>query len=142
MAALVDAARGAMAHAHAPYSGFAVGAAVLLTDGQIVTGANFENASYGLSLCAETVVLATVNSLGRLADVEAIAVAGGTQSAIVAPCGRCRQVMHEAQEIAGRHLPVYCAAASGDAMTEYSVAALLPRAFGPADLGVTRKKKS
>ena len=51
--ALIAAARGAMAHAHAPYSRFAVGAAVRLTDGSIVTGCNFENASYGLSLCAE-----------------------------------------------------------------------------------------
>ncbi|ALR22603.1 cytidine deaminase [Sphingobium baderi] len=140
--ALVDAAREAMAHAHAPYSGFAVGAAVRLTDGRIVTGANFENASYGLSLCAETVALATVNSQGRLADVEAIAVAGGADGAIVAPCGRCRQVMHEAEQIAGRPLPVYCAAASGEAMIEHSVSALLPYAFGPADLGVTTKKRS
>lgn len=50
IAALVAAARGALAHAHAPYSRFAVGAAVRLTDGSIVTGSNFENASYGLSL--------------------------------------------------------------------------------------------
>ncbi|BAV64044.1 cytidine deaminase [Sphingobium cloacae] len=127
-----------MAHAHAPYSGFAVGAAVRLTDGQIVTGANFENASHGLSLCAETVVLATVNSLGRLADVEAIAVAGGKDC--ISPCGRCRQVMHEAEQIAGRPIAVYCAAASGDAMMEHGVATLLPHAFGPADLGVTKKK--
>ena len=140
--ALVDAAREAMAHAHAPYSGFAVGAAVRLTDGRIVTGANFENASYGLSLCAETVALATVNSQGRLADVEAIAVAGGADGAIVVPCGRCRQVMHEAEQIAGRPLPVYCAAASGEAMIEHSVSALLPYAFGPVDLGVTTKKRS
>src|SRR3546814_2863516 len=68
---LVEAAREAMRHAHAPYSRFAVGAAVRLTDGRIVTGCNFENASYGLSLCAETVALAAANAQGRLADVEA-----------------------------------------------------------------------
>jgi len=140
VAALVEAARGAMAHAHAPYSGFAVGAAVRLTDGEIVAGTNFENASYGLSLCAETVALATVNSRGRLADVEAIAVAGGVDG--VTPCGRCRQVMVEAEQIAGRPIAVYCASASGDAVTEHRVSALLPYAFGPMDLGVTRKKRS
>ena len=78
---LIAAAREAMAHAHAPYSRFAVGAAVRLTDGSIVAGCNFENASYGLSLCAETVALASVNAQGRLADVEAIAVVGGAMDA-------------------------------------------------------------
>src|SRR6201996_4652839 len=102
-AVLVDAARAAARHAHAPYSRFAVGAALLLNDGSIVTGTNFENASYGLSLCAETVALATANAQGRLADVVAIAVIGGamgpdglpTGSDVVGPCGRCRQVMNE-----------------------------------------------
>src|SRR3546814_7040356 len=68
LATLIDAARVAASHAHAPYSRFAVGAALRLTDGSIVTGANFENASYGLSLCAETVALACANAQGRLAD--------------------------------------------------------------------------
>ena len=56
---LIEAARAAALHAHAPYSRFAVGAALLMSDGSIVTGANLENASYGLSLCAETVAVAT-----------------------------------------------------------------------------------
>ncbi|AMK22663.1 cytidine deaminase [Sphingobium sp. TKS] len=141
---LIEAARGAMAHAHAPYSRFAVGAAVRLTDGQIITGCNFENASYGLSLCAETVALAAVNAQGRFADVEAIAVVGGamgadgsiTGDAIVTPCGRCRQIMNEAEQMAGRTLAIYCAAPEGDAMVEHSVAELLPHAFGPRDLGI------
>ena len=95
---LIAAARNAMKHAHAPYSRFAVGAAVRLSGGAIVTGSNFENASYGLSLCAETVALACANAQGRLSDVEAIAMAGGYMAAdgtitghdIVTPCGRCR----------------------------------------------------
>ena len=74
---LIDQARAAARNAHAPYSNFGVGAAVLLSDGQVVSGANFENASYGLSLCAETVAIATVNAQGRLADVVAIGVVGG-----------------------------------------------------------------
>jgi cytidine deaminase len=145
IAALVAAARAAMARAHAPYSRFAVGAAVRLTDGAIVTGANFENASYGLSLCAETVAIAAANAQGRLADIAAIAVAGGPIGAdgriggagVVTPCGRCRQIMNEAEQMAGRTIDIHCAAAEGDAVTTHSVADLLPFAFGPANLGLT-----
>ncbi len=143
---LVAAARGAMAHAHAPYSRFAVGAAVRLTDGSIVTGCNFENASYGLSLCAETVALASVNAQGRFADVAAVAVVGGAMDAadeaLVTPCGRCRQIMNEAEQMAGRTLAIYCATPSGSRITEHRVADLLPHAFGPADLGITPNRKS
>lgn len=145
---LIEAAREAMRHAYAPYSRFAVGAAVRLTNGQVVTGCNFENASYGLSLCAETVALAAANAQGRLADVEAIAVVGGAMGAdgaasgeaIITPCGRCRQVMNEAEQMAGRTLAIYCAAPEGDALVEHRVAELLPLAFGPADLGITPGK--
>ena len=76
-AVLVEAAREAAAHAHAPYSRFAVGAALLLEDGTTITGANFENASYGLSLCAETVAVATANAAGRLRDILAIVCSSG-----------------------------------------------------------------
>lgn len=142
--ALVTAARAAMRNAHAPYSRFAVGAAVRLTDGTIITGANFENASYGLSLCAETVAMASANAQGRLAEVEAIAVAGGTidpsgaitGSAVITPCGRCRQIMNETEQMAGRPLAILCTGAEGDMVVEHSLAALLPHAFGPADLGI------
>ncbi|MDX3900129.1 MAG: cytidine deaminase [Sphingobium sp.] len=148
-AALIAAARAALVHAHAPYSRFSVGAAVRLTDGTVITGCNFENASYGLSLCAETVALAAANAAGRLADVEAIAVVGGRQAtdgsvggdAIVSPCGRCRQILNEAEQMAGRPLAIYCAQIEGDAVVEHSVSALLPHAFGPADLGITAHSK-
>ena len=65
---LIEAARAARANAYAPYSRFPVGAAVRLSDGEVVVGANFENASFGLSLCAETVALAAANAQGRLGD--------------------------------------------------------------------------
>lgn len=137
---LIAAARGAMANAHAPYSRFAVGSAVRLTDGGIVAGCNFENASYGLSLCAETVALASVNALGRLRDVVAIAVVGGAMDAadeaLVTPCGRCRQVMNEVEQMAGRTLAIHCATPGGDRILELKLADLLPHAFGPADLGL------
>ena len=141
---LVAAAREAARNAHAPYSRFAVGAAVLLDDGTIITGANFENASYGLSLCAETVAIATASAAGRLRDIVAIGVIGGamdvdgraTGMSPVSPCGRCRQVINEAAQMGGRDLPVHCGAAEGDAVRTYSVSELLPDAFGPADLGI------
>jgi cytidine deaminase len=138
--ALIEAAREAAKNAYAPYSNFAVGAAVLLSDGSVVTGANFENASYGLSLCAETVALATVSAQGRFRDVVAIGVIGGrmghADTAPVSPCGRCRQIINEAAQVGGRDLPVYCGGATGDAIATYRLSELLPHAFGPADLGL------
>jgi cytidine deaminase len=144
VALLVEAARRAARHAHAPYSRFAVGAALLMTDGSVVTGANVENASYGLSLCAETVAIATASAQGRIAEIVAIAVIGGamdadghpTGSTPVSPCGRCRQVINEAAQMGRRDLPVHCGAAEGTAVKTYLLSALLPDAFGPADLGI------
>ena len=145
-AALVEAARAAMAHAYAPYSRFAVGAAVRLDDGAIIAGANFENASLGLSLCAETVAIASANASGKLARVVAIAVIGGAMegremeegaeaSAFppITPCGRCRQIIAEAASLAGRDIRVYCASLFGKEIAAYSVADLLPHAFSGAD---------
>ena len=141
---LIAAARIAALNAHAPYSRFGVGAAVLLNDGSIITAANFENASYGLSLCAETVALASTSAAGRLRDVVAIGVIGGAMDAggvprgmaPVSPCGRCRQVINEAAQMGHRDITVWCGAAEGDVMTRYLLSELLPDAFGPADLGI------
>lgn len=143
--ALVQAARTAALNAHAPYSRFAVGAALLMTDGSVITGANVENASYGLSLCAETVAIATASAAGRLREVAAVAVIGGAMNAAgrptgtdpVSPCGRCRQVLNEAAQLGGRDLPVHCGAAEGNAVRSHLLSALLPHAFGPADLGIS-----
>jgi cytidine deaminase len=141
--ALIAAARTAAKNAHAPYSRFAVGAALRMTDGSIITGANFENASYGLSLCAETVAVATASAQGRLAEIAEVAVIGGmmadgvpTGDKPVRPCGRCRQVLNEAAQIGRRDLTVFCAGAEGDAVEEHRLSELLPHAYGPADLGL------
>ncbi len=140
---LVEAAREAAKQAHAPYSTYGVGAAVRLSDGQIISGCNFENASYGMTLCAETVALATVNSAGKLRDVREIAIVGGLikEGAIqgiesVHPCGRCRQIINEAAQLSKHDVMVHCAAAEGDALNSLPISALLPHAFGPADIGV------
>jgi cytidine deaminase len=138
-AELIAAARAAMGHAYAPYSRYAVGAALRLVDGTILTGSNFENASYGLSLCAETVAIAAANAAGRLADIAVLAVAGGPVGGagtdIVTPCGRCRQILNEAQGVGGREIAILCASASGARVARHRLAELLPHAFGPASLG-------
>jgi cytidine deaminase len=126
--ALIAAARAAANNAYAPYSKFHVGAAILLTDGRVVTGANVENASYGLSLCAETVALAKIANDGDLANVVEIAVTGGTDT--IFPCGRCRQLLNEAAQLGDRDIAVYC----GSPRNRHMLSALLPHAFGPKDL--------
>jgi cytidine deaminase len=126
--ALFAAARDAATRAYAPYSNFHVGAAILLTDGRVITGANVENASYGLSLCAETVALAKIANEGDLANVLEIAVIGGTGT--IFPCGRCRQLLNEAAQLGDRDIAVYC----GAPRNRHMLSALLPHAFGPKDL--------
>ena len=140
---LMAAAREAMAHAHAPYSHYAVGAALLLTDGQVIDGANMENASYGMTLCAETVALGTANSQGDLRNIVAIAIVGGRMTDtgvqgkdVCRPCGRCRQMLHEAASLGRRDITVYCSAADGGEIETHNLSDLLPLAFGPADLGL------
>jgi len=92
-AALVALARDAREHAHAPYSKFKVGAALLSSSGEIVTGCNIENASYGLTLCAERVAVFKAVSEG-FRDFEAIAVVAESVRP-TAPCGPCRQILWE-----------------------------------------------
>ncbi|CAN5392175.1 cytidine deaminase [soil metagenome] len=133
---LIAAARDAAAHSHAPYSKFSVGAALLLSDGSVVTGTNFENASYGLSLCAETVALAKANCDGNLRNIVEIAVIGGVPNgtAIVRPCGRCRQMLNEAAQLGARDIIIHCSSGDASAVETHRLSDLLPYAFGPSDL--------
>lgn len=94
-AELLSAARDAAEYAYAPYSGFRVGAALLLEGGEIVTGANVENASYGLSICAErSAVVRAVAHHGPKLRIHAVAVTN-LNNAPGSPCGACRQVLSE-----------------------------------------------
>jgi cytidine deaminase len=137
---LIDAARDAAANAWAPYSRFSVGAALLLADGSIVTGANVENSSYGLSLCAETVAVAKASADGRMRDVVAVGIVGGMtgQDGVepILPCGRCRQILNEAAQAGKRDLKVWCSGLTGGPIAAYTLSELLPHAFGPANLGI------
>ena len=134
---LIEAARDAAGHAYAPYSNYHVGAALLLDTGEIVSAANFENASYGMTLCAETVAIAKASSEGQLKQIIQIAVIGGPKGAVgagdaVTPCGRCRQIIKEVADLTERDIPVHCAHADG--YDTHLLSELLPNAFGPANL--------
>ena len=109
---LLGIAHRAMDNSHAPYSRFRVGAALRFADGTVVTGSNAENASYGLSLCAEAVAV------------------HGSAIAPSPPCGRCRQMLTEMARLGGTDPVVWSAGEGGDVI-EARLSALLPHAFGP-----------
>jgi cytidine deaminase len=90
---LLDAARAARLHAHAPFSKFQVGAALETEDGQVITGCNVENATYGLTICAERVAMFKAISEGHRRFVR-VAVVADT-AAPTPPCGACRQILWE-----------------------------------------------
>lgn len=123
--ALIQAAMAARAQAYAPYSHYKVGAALLMPDGRIFTGVNVENASYGLTICAErTAVFKAVSEGYR----EFLAIAVATENA-GSPCGACRQVL---AEFAG-DVPVWLVDAAGNGR-ETTLYTLLPDHFGPQHL--------
>lgn len=118
-ARLVRAARAASRRAYAPYSKFAVGAAVLAADGTLYAGCNVENASYGLTVCAERVAMQSAVAAGRR-RLRAVAVAGPSG---INPCGACRQVMAEFG------VETVIVAGSGALPESISLRELLPRPF-------------
>ncbi len=124
---LRDNATGMIERAYAPYSSFPVGASGLTDDGRIVVGCNGENVSYGLGICAEVGLVASLiaSGGGRLVSVSVCDATGS----ILMPCGRCRQVLYE-------H-------GGGDLLVDHrdgptTLARLLPDAFGPDDLDAVR----
>ena len=126
---LLHAAQAAAENAYAPYSDFPVGAALLATNGAILTGVNVENASFGLTLCAERTALVKAISEGHR-DFQAIAVwASRRPHGSVTPCGACRQVM---AEFLSPQTPVIMTDESNGQLRILSMTELLPEAFGPA----------
>ncbi len=124
---LKAAAKTAAGRAYAPYSKFHVGAAILTSSGKIFSGCNVENASYGLSNCAERTAIFSAVAAGET-QLKCVVVYTPTKLA-TAPCGACRQVIHEfgpeAQVIS------FC---DGAEQIDVSIGTLLPGAFGPRDL--------
>lgn len=122
---LISKAKEGRLNAYVPYSKFLVGASCLMKDGNIITGCNVENASYGLSMCAERTTLFKMITLGYTKDdCVAFAVVGDTEGPI-SPCGACRQVM---DELLNEDCVVYLSNLKGD-IKEYTVKELLPYSF-------------
>jgi cytidine deaminase len=122
-APLIEAAKTAMKNAYAPYSNFRVGAAVLTATGQVFTGCNVENASYGMTNCAErTAIFSAVASCGPKLEIRAVAVAND-QGAPCSPCGACRQVIYEF----GPEATIFFPGAEG--WKEAQITELLPEGF-------------
>lgn len=133
---LMEHACAATERAYAPYSRFNVGAAILLIDNSIVTGSNFENISYGLSLCAETVAVATLNAMGKLSQMLQIGIAcdgllAGKDEVEIVPCGRCRQVLSEAALVTKRDIEVLMMTGDMAAVRRVMLSKLLPLPFSP-----------
>jgi len=138
---LIAAARAAALKAYAPYSHFHVGCAILSTDGELVTGANMENACYRLGVCAEQSGLAAAQQAFGLSRVAKIVVAGGAAgdgelegSSVVTPCGGCRQAILEAAQLGSRDVEIVCASGDGRQVETHRIGDLLPHGFGPANL--------
>ncbi len=120
---LIDAARDALTRAYAPYSGLKVGAAVLTARGQVYSGANVDNASYGLTLCAERAAMAVaVAAEGPEMRIRALVVVSD-QAGPFAPCGACRQVI---SEFGPEALVIF---QGEDGLDQASISELLPQAF-------------
>jgi cytidine deaminase len=138
---LVQRARAAALRAYAPYSRFSVGCAIESVDGEIVTGANMENACYRLGVCAEISALTAAQAAFGLDKVGRIAVAGGhvANGALagndpVTPCGGCRQAIYEAADLSGLDIEVISANGDGTRSIASTIRQLLPHGFGPTSL--------
>lgn len=130
---LVEEARRATGLSYSPYSRFAVGAAVLLENGEVVRGANQENASYPVGICAERTALATAQNLYPGVAVVALALAarnaeGLLTEDVVTPCGMCRQAIAECEKRYGRSIRIIMSSRT-ETMAAESIKELLPMAF-------------
>jgi cytidine deaminase len=131
-------------NAYAPYSKFSVGAAVR-TERAVYVGANLENASYGIGICAEVSAVTAANSAGDF-NIKAIAVVGYPSDDptkgidIVTPCGRCRQIIFEASQASATDIRIISCNGDLSKCKVSSASELLPDSFGPANLGLDVSK--
>ncbi len=132
-AALED-VEGILGRSYNPFSGLCVGAGLVLQDGTVLTGINYESASYGLTLCAERTAIARAQTENRIGQVSCLVLVARRRSsdaeeAPLTPCGACRQWLAELAARLGRDIPVYTFWAGGAKGLQGSAQALLPEAF-------------
>jgi cytidine deaminase len=137
---LVKKAEEAASNSYSPYSMFPVGAALLCEDGSIITGSNYENASYGATICAERVAISRANAEGmRSFRSMAIIAKGGKSSNPITPCGICRQILYEAGRYSNRDIEVIMSNEKKDRILVINISKLLPFAFSPKDIVIKRR---
>ncbi|MFZ6014933.1 MAG: cytidine deaminase [Patescibacteria group bacterium] len=139
---LLRGAESALEKAYCPYSHFAVGAAIATPEEKIFYGANVENASFGLTICAERVAIcnAVVAGETRFSDLAIIAKSNGFGTKdVTAPCGMCRQVLYEFASLHDQELTILLATLHLRKIVMVRLSDLLPQAFGPRDLGFNAK---
>jgi cytidine deaminase len=140
---LVAHAEVAQRNGYAPYSRFLVGSAVRTATGEIFAGANFENAVYGLSICAEVTALTTANTAG-FQNINAIAIVGhsldngtvNTPDLYTTPCGRCRQLISESSQQSGGNIKIIAVSQDKKSALLTTIDELLPNAFGFSNIGL------
>lgn len=135
LAALTEAAISARKNSYSPYSGYAVGAAVLADDGVVYAGCNVENAAYPLGFCAEA------NAIGNMAmagarRIEAVVISG-PNAEVCAPCGGCRQQLREF--VGAEDMPIIICDVDGQVILESSLSEMLPHSFGPDTVNAVRE---
>ena len=131
---LLNLARAAATKAYAPYSRFNVGCAIESAEGEVVTGANMENACYRLGICAEQSALTAAQHAFGLDQVARVAVVGGSDATVCTPCGGCRQAILEAAQLSGRDVEIICSSGDGTKVEHHRIGELIPHGFGPANL--------
>lgn len=138
-------AEATMPTAYSPYSHFCVGAALVTTEGEIISGSNVENAAYGSSICAERAALLRANAMGKR-RFTCIAIIGKPENGKIedpiAPCGACRQMLLEASEISGNDLVVIMSNSEKTRIVTSTIHELLPMAFKPKHVGKKLKHYS
>lgn len=136
-AALLTAARKITSQAYAPYSKFSVGAAALLSNGEILTGTNQENASYPVAICAERVLLSCIASLHPGVPVNTMAISyhnlNGESDHPISPCGICRQSLTEYEERVNHPIRIILSGQKGEIFIISKASELLPLSFSAVD---------
>ena len=139
----LDEALRVLENSYNPYSHFYVGACLISTDEQLISGTNFENSAYGSTICAERSAVLRANAMGIRHFRSIAIIARGEDfdtTEITGPCGNCRQVLYEISQVSGCDLQVILSTSKKDKIVVTTIRELLPLAFGPVDLGIDIKK--